>query len=50
MMTRYYIHIPQWCHIATTTYGANRKDALQRFKKQNGLLRMPKGYGIWEAA
>jgi len=50
MMIRYYIHIPQWCHIAMTAYGNNKKDALARFKHQHGMLRMPKGYGIWEAA
>jgi hypothetical protein len=48
-MKRYYIHIPSWIHVAVTAYGANRKDAIARFKHQYGLRRMPSGYGIWEA-
>jgi hypothetical protein len=49
-MIRYYIHVPTWIHIAVTAYGTSRKDAIARFRKQHGLLRMPKGYGIWEAS
>jgi hypothetical protein len=48
-MTRYYIHIPSWIHVAMTAYGSSRKDAIARFKHQHGLTRMPRGYGIWEA-
>lgn len=48
-MKRYYIHIPQWIHIAMTCYGNSRRDALTRFKRQHGFTRMPSGYGIWEA-
>jgi hypothetical protein len=47
---KYYIHIPQWIHVAMTCYGTSRKDALKQFKRQHGLLRMPRGYAIWEAA
>ena len=48
-MIRYYVHIPTWIH-AMTCYGTSRKDAIARFRKQHGLLRMPNGYGIWEAS
>jgi hypothetical protein len=49
-MKTYYIHIPTWIHIPMTCYGINKKDAIARFRKQHGFLRMPKGYGIWEAS
>jgi hypothetical protein len=48
-MNRYFIHIPSWIHVAATCYGTSRKDAIARFKHQHGLIRMPSGYGIWEA-
>jgi hypothetical protein len=47
-MKTYYVHIPGWAH-SMTAYGMNKRDALDRFKKQQGFARMPKGYGIWEA-
>ena len=48
-MKQYYIHVPQWIHVAMTCYGFNKKNAIERFKKQHGMSRMPRGYGIWEA-
>jgi len=47
-MTKYYVHIPGWAH-AMTAYGFDKRDAVARFRKQHAMLRMPKGYGIWEA-
>lgn len=47
-MNKYYLHIPGWVY-AMTAYGMDKADAVQRFKKQHCMLRMPKGYGIWIA-
>ena len=47
-MKAYYIHIPQWGSYLMSGYVLNRKDAIARFRKNQGFLRMPKGYGIWE--
>lgn len=47
-MIKYYIHIPGWAH-AMNAYGLNKRDAIDRFKHQHGMSRMPRGYGIWEA-
>jgi len=47
-MNKYFIHIPGWVY-AMTAYGTNKKDAVDRFKNQHGITRMPNGYGIWEA-
>jgi hypothetical protein len=47
-MKKFYLHIPGWVH-SMTAYGMSKKDAINRFKKQQGFVRMPKGYGIWEA-
>jgi hypothetical protein len=47
-MKTYYVHIPGWIY-SMSAYGMNKRDALDRFKKQQGFGRMPKGYGIWEA-
>jgi hypothetical protein len=47
-MKNYYLHIPGWSH-SMTAYGMNKRDAINRFKKQHCMIRMPKGYGIWEA-
>lgn len=47
-MKCFYIHIPGWAH-AMTAYGVNKRDAVARFRKQHGMVRMPKGYGIWLA-
>ena len=48
-MKRYHIHIPGWAH-SMTAYGMDKRDAIDRFKHQHGISRMPRGYGIWEAA
>lgn len=47
-MKKYHIHIPGWAY-SMTAYGVNKRDCLTRFKKQHGMLRMPKGYGVWES-
>lgn len=47
-MIHYYVHIPAWGSWPFKAYGTNKKDAIARFRKQHGFLRMPKGYGIWE--
>jgi len=47
-MKKYSIHIPSWVY-AMTCYGTSRRDAIARFRNQNGFNRMPKGYAIWEA-
>jgi hypothetical protein len=47
-MKNYRIHIPGWVY-CMAAYGLNKRDAITRFKKQQGFNRMPKGYGIWEA-
>lgn len=47
-MRSYYVHLPGMAQ-AVTQHGANEKDALRRFKKNNGLTRMPAGFAIWEA-
>ena len=47
-MKAYYIHIPGWAH-SMTAYGMNKRDAVARFRHKHGMLRMPRGYGIWEA-
>lgn len=47
-MKAFFIHIPGWAH-SMNAYGVNKKDAVRRFKHQHGIVRMPNGYGIWEA-
>jgi hypothetical protein len=46
-MKKYSIHIQGWVY-AMTAYGANKRDALNRFKQQHGIARMPRGSAIWE--
>jgi hypothetical protein len=46
-MKQYSIHIPGWGY-AMTAYGSSKRDAVARFRKQHAMLRMPKGYAIWE--
>jgi hypothetical protein len=46
-MKPYYIHVKSWIHVAMTCYGYSKKDAVIRFKKQHGIIRMP-AYSIWE--
>jgi hypothetical protein len=47
-MKKYHLHL-QGMAYAMTAYGLNPRDALNRFKKENNLNRMPKGYSIWSA-
>lgn len=47
-MKKFAIHLPGWVY-AMTAYGTTKTDALQRFKHQHGMTRMPRGYAIWEA-
>lgn len=47
-MKRYNLHL-QGMAYAMTAYGLNPRDALNRFKQENKLSRMPKGYAIWSA-
>jgi hypothetical protein len=47
-MKAYFIYIQGWVY-AMTAYGTNKRDALNRFKQQHNLERMPKGYAIWSA-
>jgi len=47
-MKAFYVHIPGWAH-SMNAYGMSKRDAINRFKHQHGMLRMPKGFGIWEA-
>jgi hypothetical protein len=47
-MKQYYLHLPIWKYIQMEIFGINKKDAIAHFKRQHGLLRMPKGYAIWE--
>ena len=48
-MKTYHIHVPGWAH-AMTGYGYSKRDAVARFRNNQGFLRMPKGYAIWEQA
>ena len=47
-MKKYFLH---WNGLvyACTIYGNSKRDALNRFKTQNYIDRMPNGYSIWEA-
>ena len=47
-MKRFHIHIQGWGY-AMTCYGHNRRDAIDRFKTQHNIRRMPNGYAIWES-
>lgn len=46
MIKCFYVHIPGWVY-AMTAYGTNKRDAVARFRKQHGMVRMPKGYSVW---
>jgi len=48
-MKKYHLHIQGWAH-SMTAYGHSKQDAVNRFKTQHGMTRMPRGYAIWEAA
>jgi hypothetical protein len=47
-MKHYYIQVPGWIY-AMSAYGINKRDAIAKFRKNQGFGRMPKGFGIWEA-
>lgn len=47
-MRSFYIHVPGWVY-AMSCYGMSKRDAVARFRRQHGMLRMPKGYAIWPA-
>lgn len=47
-MKKFFVHIPGWAH-SMTAYGMDKRDAVRRFTRQHCMLRMPRGYGIWEA-
>lgn len=47
-MKKYHLHLCGMAY-ALTAYGLNKKDALNRFKKENNLTRLPNGYSIWSA-
>jgi hypothetical protein len=46
-MKHYYVRVPTWAGPMTIS-GIDKKDAIKRFKHKHGMLRMPKGFGIWE--
>jgi hypothetical protein len=48
-MRHYVIYIPAWICRRNTQHGYDKKDAIKRFKRQHGFVKMPNGYGIWEA-
>jgi len=48
-MKQYYLHLPIWKYMQMTICGINKKDAIAQFKKQHCIVRMPKGYSIWNA-
>ena len=47
-MKAFCIHLPNWGY-AMTCYGSSKRDAVERFKQQQGLSRMPRGFAIWVA-
>ena len=47
-MKHYFIHLPNWVY-AADCYGDSKRDAINRFKQQHKLNRMPRGYAIWDA-
>lgn len=50
-MRRYYIHDAQCGLYAVTSYGTNKRDALNRYRAQwyPNKTRLPNGIAIWEA-
>ena len=46
-MKRYFLH---WNGLvyAMTIYGHSKQDAINRYKTQNYMNRMPDGYKVWE--
>ena len=47
-MKKYFLHWPSMVY-AINVYGNSKRDAINRFKKQDHINRMPNGYAIWEA-
>jgi len=47
-MKAYFLH---WNGLvyAMTIYGDSKRDAINKYKTQNYMARMPSGYTIWEA-
>jgi hypothetical protein len=48
-MKHFCFFIPSWIHRQMTQHGYNKKDAIKRFKRQHGIVKMPNGYKVWEA-
>ena len=47
-MKHYYIYIPSWIRRTMTQHGYDKNDAINRFKRQHGFVKMPNGYSMWE--
>jgi hypothetical protein len=45
-MLKFYVHVPGWAH-SMTACGHDERDARDRFRKQHGMLRLPKGTKFW---
>jgi hypothetical protein len=48
-MKHYVIYISAWICRRNTQHGYDKKDAIKRFKRQHGFVKMPNGYSMWEA-
>jgi hypothetical protein len=48
IMKHYYIQVPGWIY-SMSAYGTNKRDAIAKFRSNQGFGRMPKGFSIWEA-
>jgi hypothetical protein len=48
-MKHFSFFIPSWIHRRMTMHGYDKKDAIKRFKRQHGIVKMPNGYKVWEA-
>ena len=46
-MKQFYVRVPYWTGPLVVS-ALDKKEALKRFKREQGFLRMPKGFGIWE--
>jgi hypothetical protein len=46
-MKKYYVRIPYWAG-PLVVLAVNEKEAIERFKREQGFGRVPRGYGIWE--
>ena len=47
-MKHFTFFIPCWIHRRMTMHGYDQKDAIKRFKRQHGIVKMPNGYKVWE--